>query len=231
MLIQSIKFMIYAVLHHSNASAMGFYRVGIDESRRCFYSHIETSRAAALTDTHLTIPGLAGRYAIALFELARDSKTTESVEASCETLCTALETSIDLKNLTKNPLISRSNASKAMTAVAKALDLDPLTTKFLAVLGQNRRLAALPAILSGFTQLTAHHRGEITAEVTSAHALNDGQIAALKAKLKSRMGKDVNLVAHVDASLLGGLVVKLGSKRIDSSLKTKLDQLSLVMKG
>lgn len=184
-----------------------------------------------MTDTHLTIPGLAGRYATALFELARDGKATETVEASCKQLSMTLDGSSDLKNLIKNPLIRRSQASEAVVAVAEALRLDQLTTKFLAVLGQNRRLAELPGILAGYAQLVAHHRGETTAEVTSAHALNDGQIAALKAKLKSRMGKDVSLVATVDPALLGGLVVNIGSKRIDSSLKTKLDQLSLVMKG
>ena len=184
-----------------------------------------------MTDVHLTIPGLAGRYAKALFELARDGKTIEAVEASTQVLSATLGQSADFKALIANPLISRVQAGVAMAAVAESLKTDPLTTKFLAVLGQNRRLAALPAVITGFNQLVAHHRGETAAEVTSAHPLNDGQIVALKAKLKARMGSDVSLQTRVDPSLLGGLVVKIGSKLIDSSLKTKLDQLALVMKG
>lgn len=174
---------------------------------------------------------LSGRYATALFELARDSKALPKVEASLATVQQALAESADFKALTTSPLIARGPAAKAVAATAGVLELDATTTKFLGVLAQNRRLSQLPAIIRAFRQLAAAHRGETTAEVTSAHPLDAEQVDALKAQLRTRLGRDVNVDLSVDPSLLGGLVVKIGSQMIDSSIKTRLNSLAHAMKG
>jgi F-type H+-transporting ATPase subunit delta len=178
-----------------------------------------------------TVSGVAGRYATALFGLAKDGKAIDAVAADLGKLASALESSADLVRLTTSPTIKRAQTVTGITAVAKSMGLSDLTTRFLGVLGQNRRLADLPAAIRGFTALAAEHRGEATATVTSAHPLTEAQSAALNKKLKAGLGRDVFIDARVDPSLLGGLVVKVGSKMIDSSLKSKLEQLSLAMKG
>ena len=174
---------------------------------------------------------LAGRYASALFELARDQRQIETVSASLDTVKAALADSADFKALTISPLINRKDAAKAIAATAEALKLDSLTTRFVGVLAENGRLSQLDAVIRTFARLAAAHRGETTAEVTSAYPLNDDQLATLKANLKARGGKDVGIDARVDRSILGGIVVRLGSRMIDASIKTKLNNLALAMKG
>jgi F-type H+-transporting ATPase subunit delta len=174
---------------------------------------------------------LAGRYASALFDLARDERQIETVSASLATLKGALAESPDLKAVTASPLVNRAEAAKAIAAAAGALGVDPLTTRFLGVLANNGRLSQLGAVIATFARLAAAHRGETTAEVTSAYPLNDDQLAALKANLKARGGNDVAIDARVDPSILGGIVVRLGSRMIDASIKTKLNNLALAMKG
>jgi F-type H+-transporting ATPase subunit delta len=174
---------------------------------------------------------LSGRYATALFELARDSKTIDAVEASLANVRAALEQSDEFARLVASPLVSRQDAAKAVAATATALGVDGTTRNFLGVLADNRRLAQLPAIIRAFRMLAANHRGETTAEVTSAHPLSDAQIDALKQQLRTRIGRDVAVDLSVDPSLLGGLVVKIGSQMIDSSIKTRLNTLAHAMKG
>ena len=174
---------------------------------------------------------LAGRYATALFELARDSKAIDSVGKSLDGLKAALAQSSDFAALTTNPLLSRGAATKGVAAVAKAMKLDALTTKFLGVLAQNRRLAKLGAIIAAYQILSANHRGETTAEVTSAHALDTAQVDALKEQLRTKVGRDVAVDLKVDPAILGGLVVKIGSQMIDSSIRTRLNTLANAMKG
>jgi len=174
---------------------------------------------------------LSGRYATALFELARDSKSLPQIEASLATVRQALDESADFKALTTSPLIARADAAKAVAATAAALKLDSTTSNFLGVLAQNRRLNQLPAIIRAFRRLAAQHRGETTAEITSAHPLDADQVDALKQQLRTRLGRDVNVDLSVDPSLLGGLVVKIGSQMIDSSIKTRLNSLAHAMKG
>jgi F-type H+-transporting ATPase subunit delta len=174
---------------------------------------------------------LSGRYATALFELARDSKTLPEVEASLVTVRQALDESADFRALTTSPLIGRDAAARAVDATAGALELDATTTRFLGVLAQNRRLGQLPAIIRDFRRLAAQFRGETTAEVISAHPLDAAQVEALKQQLRTRIGRDVNVDLAVDPSLLGGLVVKIGSQMIDSSIKTRLNSLANAMKG
>ena len=174
---------------------------------------------------------LAGRYATALFALAEENKAIDKVEASLGTLSQVLAESEDLRALTTSPVLSRDAAGKAIAATAKSLKLDTLTTNVLGVLAANRRLNQIPAMIRAFSTLASGYRGEITAEVTSAHPLDDKQIDALKAQLKKRVGSDVSVSTHVDSSILGGLVVKIGSQMIDSSIKTRLNTLSQAMKG
>jgi len=174
---------------------------------------------------------LQGRYASALFDLASDNGVVTAVEGDLEKIDAAIRESGDLADLIRNPEVSRAAAGKAMEAVAGVLGLSDLTKKFLGVLAANRRLSALPAIISAFNAIAAAQRGEATAEVSSAHALTDGQVEALKQKLEAREGRKVKVRTSVDPDLLGGLVVTIGSKRIDSSIRTRLNTLAHAMKG
>ena len=174
---------------------------------------------------------LAGRYATALFELARDEKQLESVGKSLASVRQALTDSAELKELTTSPLVTRDQAVGAIGAAAQAMKLDPITANFLGVLAQNRRLSQLPQVIRAFNLLAASHRGETTAEVTSAHPLSDDQVAALKQNLRTRIGRDVAVDLNVDPAILGGLVVKIGSQMIDGSIRTKLNSLANAMKG
>lgn len=174
---------------------------------------------------------LGGRYALALFELARDDKALDAVGASLASLKAALAESADLRELTTSPLFSREETARAIADVAGRLGLDALTAKFLGVLAANRRLGQIDAVIRAFTQLAARHRGEMTAEVVSAHPLEQAQVEALKAKLKSQLGRDVAVDLSVDPAILGGLIVKIGSRQIDGSLRTKLNTLAHAMKG
>lgn len=174
---------------------------------------------------------LSGRYATALFDLARESKSIDAVEASLATVRAALDQSDDFRALSTSPIVSRSDAAKGIAATSAAMKLDATTTNFLGVLAQNRRLSQLPAIIKSFRALAAQHRGEASAEVVSAHPLTDAQVDALKQGLRARIGRDVSVDLSVDPSLLGGLVVKIGSQMIDSSIKTRLNTLAHAMKG
>ncbi|WP_156141090.1 F0F1 ATP synthase subunit delta [Sphingomonas sp. 37zxx] len=192
----------------------------------------EPDRVETSSGTSASIQAsLSGRYATALFSLARDASAIQQVEASLATIRQALAESADFKRLTTSPLLGRIEAGNAIAAVAPVLGLDPTTTKFLGVLAQNRRLGALPAIIATFRDLAAQHRGEMTAQVVSAHPLTDDQVDALKQQLRARVGRDVAVDLSVDRSLLGGLVVRIGSQRIDSSIKTRLNTLAHAMKG
>jgi F-type H+-transporting ATPase subunit delta len=166
-----------------------------------------------------------------LFELAKEAKTVAAVEASLATVRQALTDSADFKALTTSPLIGRVDAAKAIAAVARSLKLDATTTSFLGVLAHNRRLNQLPSIIRAFRGLASRWRGETTAEVTSAHPLNDAQVAELKQQLRQRVGSEVSVELTTDPALLGGLVVRIGSQMIDSSIRTRLNTLAHAMKG
>jgi F-type H+-transporting ATPase subunit delta len=176
------------------------------------------------------ISGLAERYAGSLFDLALQSNALKDVEASLGGFEKLLAESDDLKRLINSPVFSADDQFKAMSAIADKAGLSGLTGNFLRVVARNRRLFAVPAMIRAFRRIAAEHRGETTAEVTTAHQLTDAQQADLKAALKSVAGKDVSIALTVDPSILGGLVVKMGSRQIDTSLKTKLDSLKLVLK-
>lgn len=174
---------------------------------------------------------LAGRYASALFDLASEAGTVTAVESDLEGLGQALTESPDLRALTTNPQIGRGAQGAAIEGVAGILGTSELTQRFLGVLAQNRRLGQLPKVVQAFRAIAAAQRGEVTAEVTSAHALTDAQIDQLKQKLTAREGRTVKLSTKVDPDLLGGFVVTIGSKRIDGSIRTRLNSLAQAMKG
>ena len=174
---------------------------------------------------------LAGRYASALFDLARDQRQIEAVGNSLDALNQALADSKDLSELVASPLVSREQAGKAFEAIAPQLKLDPLTANFLGVLARNGRKAQLQPIIRAYRRLASEHRGETTAEVVTARPLSDDQLAALRQQLRTRAGRDVNIDISVDPEILGGIVVKLGSQQIDASIRTKLNRLAAAMKG
>ena len=174
---------------------------------------------------------LAGRYASALFGLARDEKQIDAVTRSLDSLEAAMTESPDFRTLVTSPLVGRSDAGAAIRALVPALGVDPTTGKFLGVLADNGRLGELKAVIKAVRQLAAAHRGETTAEVTSAFPLNDDQVVRLKANLKSRLGRDVAIDAKVDPAILGGIIVRHGSQMIDASIRTKLNTLANAMKG
>ena len=174
---------------------------------------------------------LAGRYASALFELARDNKQIEAVGSSLDAFNQALADSRDLSELIDSPLVSRQEAGRALAAIAPQLGVDPITTNFVGVLAKNGRKHELRSVIRAFRRLAAEHRGETAADVITARPLNDDQLTQLKQQLRSRAGTDVTIEARVDPSILGGIVVKLGSQVIDASIRTKLNRLASAMKG
>ncbi|MEE1877168.1 F0F1 ATP synthase subunit delta [Altererythrobacter litoralis] len=174
---------------------------------------------------------LAGRYASALFELAAEQGAVTAVESDLETLGAALAESADLREVTTNPELSRKAQRGAIAAVAALLGLGELTGNFLGVLAANRRLSAVGDMIRAFQMIAAAQRGEVTAEVASAHPLTEEQLNALKDKLTARQGRTVKLKPSVDPDLLGGLVVTIGSQRIDGSIRTRLNSLANAMKG
>jgi len=177
------------------------------------------------------VSGLAGRYATALFELAEADKQLDQVADDLATIQAMLDESSDLHRLIRSPVVSRENQSKGMAAVLENAGIGDLTKNFVGVVADNRRLFALPGMLKGFQALLADRRGETTAEVISAKELSDTQMKALGESLKKATGSKVSIDAQVDEELLGGLIVKVGSLMVDSSLRTKLTQLRFAMKG
>ncbi len=175
--------------------------------------------------------GVSGRYASALFELAREQNELDKVDQDLGKFQAMLDQSPDLARLVKSPAFAAEEQERALGAVMDWASIGATTGNFLKVVTRNRRLFAAEDMIKGFRQQLALHRGEMTAEVQSATPLSDEQLAALKATLKASYGKDVRLDAKVDPSLLGGLVVKVGSRMFDSSLRTKLMNLKVVLKG
>ena len=177
-----------------------------------------------------SVSGVSGRYATALFELARDEKSIDAVKADLDRFDTMLAESADLKRLVRSPVFSADAQSKALTAVLERAGISGIAANFLKVLTANRRLFAVSDVVRAFRALVAKFRGEATADVTVAETLSDRNLDALKTALKSVTGKDVALNVKVDPSIIGGLVVKLGSRMVDSSLRTKLNSIKHAMK-
>jgi F-type H+-transporting ATPase subunit delta len=174
--------------------------------------------------------GAAGRYATALFELAVEHKALDAVAKDLERLNAAIEASADLARMIKSPVLPRDAQAKAIAAVATRLGASALVGKLLGLLAAKRRLYALPQIVRAFMARLAAHRGETFAEVVSAEPLDPAQLSRIKTELARKAGRDVTVTTAVEPALLGGLVVKLGSRMYDASLRTKLTSLTLAMK-
>lgn len=174
---------------------------------------------------------VAGRYAAALFDLANDENKVADVEADLGKFQSLLDMSADLTSLVRSPLYTGEQQSAALEKIAAQAGIGPLTINFLKLIARNRRLFAVSDMIRSYRALVAKSRGEVTAEVTSAATLTDEQLVELRETLKASVGKDVQLATRVDPSLLGGLIVKVGSRMVDSSLKTKLANLRLSLRG
>ncbi|MES2906865.1 MAG: F0F1 ATP synthase subunit delta [Pseudomonadota bacterium] len=177
------------------------------------------------------ISGVAGRYARSLFELADEAKSIDAVSSELASLKKALNDSRDLKAFVESPLLSAGEQISALKQILDKAGVKDLTAKFVQLLAQNRRLNLLSETISGFEKLVAQSKGLTGAEVTSAEPLSENQLGAIKAALKESTGKDVEIETRVDQSLIGGLVVKLGSRMLDTSLKTKLSSMKTALKG
>lgn len=175
--------------------------------------------------------GIAGRYATALFDLALEAKQIETVESDLAVIQEMMNESADLAWLVRSPLISRDDQAKAMAAVLEKLGVSDLVRRFVGTVALNRRLFAISDMINSFGALLSAHRGEVVASVTSAKTLSKEQQDAVEAALKAAIGSDVSVNASVDESLIGGMIVKVGSRMVDSSIRTKLQNLKFAMKG
>jgi F-type H+-transporting ATPase subunit delta len=176
------------------------------------------------------VSGMAGRYAIALFELALEEKKLEVVRLDLDRFDAMIADSADLSRLVRSPVFSAEDQTRALSAILTKAGIGGLATNFLSVIAANRRLFAVQDVIKAFRKLVAQHKGEVTAEVTVAEKLGTAHLTALKSALKSVTGKDVELNVNVDPAIIGGLVVKLGSRMVDSSLRTKLNSIKFAMK-
>jgi F-type H+-transporting ATPase subunit delta len=198
--------------------------------RRPFPCEFDSLKSAFVAAEDTSVSGMPGRYATALFELARDQKSVDGVKADLDKFSALLAESSDLARLVRSPVFSSEIQGKALAAVIAKAGITGTTANFLSVLTANRRLFAVNDVIRAFRALVAKFKGEATADVTVAEPLSDKNLDALKTALKAVSGKDVALNVKVDPSIIGGLVVKLGSRMVDSSLRTKLNTIKHAMK-
>lgn len=177
------------------------------------------------------VGGLAVRYASALYNLADDSGAIDNVASDLAALDVLVDESADFARFIKSPVLSREDQTKGVAAIAAKAGLSDIMAKFLGLVAGNRRLFALKSMIRAYQGILAARRGLVSAEVTSASALSDGQSQSLADALKAAVGKSVAVTTKVDPSILGGLIVRVGSRMVDSSLKSKLQRLKLSMKG
>ena len=176
------------------------------------------------------VSGMAGRYATALFELALEEKKLDAVAADLDSFRAMLDESADLVRLVRSPVFGAEEQEKALAAVLDKAKIEGLAKKFLLLVAQKRRLFAVREIIAAFRAFVARHKGEVAAEITVAEPLKDSHLDALKQAIAASAGKNVQLDVKVDPSIIGGLKVKLGSRMVDASLKTKLNSIRIAMK-
>ncbi len=176
------------------------------------------------------VSGMAGRYATALFDLALEAAAVESVKSDLDRFEALLDESADLTRLVRSPVFSADEQADALSAVLAKAEIGGLAAQFLKVVASNRRLFAAHDMVKAFRELVARHKGEVTAEVTLAEKPSDAHLAAIKDSLKAVTKKDVQVNVKVDPAIIGGLVVKLGSRMVDTSLRTKLNAIKHAMK-
>jgi F-type H+-transporting ATPase subunit delta len=173
---------------------------------------------------------VGARYALALFELAKDQRETAVVEADLKSLKAMSADSKDLRTLIGSPGIAAEDKARGLTAIAEAAGFSATTRKFVGLVAANRRASALPAMIAAFERLAAEDRGAVSAQVTTAMPLTDAQTASLAAALRMALGKDPEIETRVDPAILGGLKVRVGSRLYDASLKSRLDSLKFALK-
>jgi F-type H+-transporting ATPase subunit delta len=183
-----------------------------------------------VADENPNVSGVAGRYATALFELAREERTVDAVKADLDRFDAMIAGSDDLTRLVRSPVFTAEEQVKALSALLDKAAISGTSAKFLKLLATNRRLFAVRDVIRVFRALVARFKGEVTASVTVAEQLSDKNLDALKGALKSVTGKDVDLNVKVDPEIIGGLIVKIGSRMVDSSLRTKLNSIKHAMK-
>ena len=183
-----------------------------------------------MSETASISAGIAARYATAIFDLAKEEKALPAIETDIDALDAAMKDSDDFRALISSPVYSRDETQAAITAIAKKMKLSGNLSNLLGLMAENRRLFVLPQLITALRGLIAEEKGEVTAEVASAKELTKAQSDKLAKVLKAQVGKDVNINAVVDESLIGGLIVKVGSKMIDTSVKSKLANLQNSMK-
>jgi F-type H+-transporting ATPase subunit delta len=177
------------------------------------------------------VSGLAERYAAALFDIADERRMLDEVASDLRQLREMLAASVDLSRLVKSPILTRGEQGKAISAVAVHAGFSPLVRDFLAVVAKNRRLFAVPAMIEAYLAKLAERRGEVTAEVIAAQPLSETQLALLSDQLRRSAGRRVSIDSSVDPGLIGGMIIKIGSRMVDGSIKSKLQRLQLAMKG
>ncbi len=183
-----------------------------------------------MSETASISTGIAARYATAIFQLAREDKGLDAIEKDVDALAAALDDSADFRNLISSPIYPRKEQQAAVTAIAGKMGLSANLTNLLGLMASKRRLFVLPQLIRALRDLIAEEKGEVTAEVTSARELTEAQSDKLAKTLKAQVGKDVKIRAAVDERLIGGLVVKVGSKMIDTTIASKLRNLQNAMK-
>jgi len=188
-------------------------------------------RGVVVAQGDQTVSGVPGRYATALFELAREANSVDQVGTDLANFQTLLDESQDLTRLVRSPVFSAEDQISALTALCEKANIKSLALNFIKLAAQNRRLFVLSDMIKAYRTLVAQSKGEISAEVTSADALSSKHLDDLKAAIKASVGQDVQLSTRVDPAILGGLIVKVGSRMVDNSLKTKLQNLKIAMKG
>ncbi|MGZ3411809.1 MAG: F0F1 ATP synthase subunit delta [Rhizomicrobium sp.] len=176
------------------------------------------------------VSGMAGRYATALFELALETNAIDSVRADLEKFANLVSESADLSRLVRSPVFTAEEQGRAISAILDKAGIGGLAANFLKLVASNRRLFAAHEIVRGFNALVAKHKGEVTARVTVAEKLSDAHLNEIKSALKSVTGKDVLVDVEIDPAIIGGLIVKVGSRMVDSSLRTKLNSIKHAMK-
>lgn len=181
--------------------------------------------------TQTAVSAIANRYATAMFELADERGLLDTVAGDLARLVAAIDESGDLERLVRSPVLNREEQGKAMAAILNAMEVNDLTRNFVGLIAQNRRLFALTDMVKGFLDELARRRGEITAEVTAARPLSDEQINTLQETLQRALGGKVSVSPSVDPALIGGMVVKVGSRMVDTSLRTQLNRMQIAMRG
>ena len=196
----------------------------VPSQRNCLKELIDVAGEGAI------VSGMAGRYATALFELSLEGNAVDAVKADLERFDALVAESADLTRLVRSPVFSVEDQVKALRAVLEAAGIGGISAQFLNVVASNRRLFAVRDMIRGYRQLVARHKGEVTAEVTLAEKPSDAHLAAIRDALEAATNKDVQVDVKIDPAIIGGLVVKLGSRMVDSSLRTKLNAIKHAMK-